>query len=92
MGQEKEIIIRELDKNPDISITDLEGMTELPIGEVCKIRYFWRLEKKREGKRYGTCQVIGKIKDMQCSTKNGRFMCGLMRPFCQRTALQKQPV
>ena len=63
MGQEKEIIVRELDKNPDISITDLEGMTELPIGEVCKIRYFWRLEKKREGKRYGTCQVIEKIKD-----------------------------
>ena len=27
-----------------------------------------------------------------CSTKNGRFKCGLMRPFCQRTALQKQPV
>ena len=27
-----------------------------------------------------------------CSTKNGRFMCGLIRPFCQRTALQKQPV
>ncbi|MCK7507047.1 MAG: hypothetical protein MZV70_25315 [Desulfobacterales bacterium] len=63
MSQQEEIIIRELDKNPDISITDLEGMTELPIGEVCKIRYFWRLEKKREGKRYGTCQVIGKIKD-----------------------------
>ena len=63
MSQQKEIIIRELEKNPDISITDLEGMTELPIGEVCKIRYFWRLEKKREGKKYGTCQVIGKIKD-----------------------------
>jgi predicted deacetylase len=63
MNQEEEIIVRELDKNPDISITDLEGMTELPIGEVCKIRYFWRMEKKREGKRYGTCQGIGKIKD-----------------------------
>jgi len=63
MNQQEEIITRELDKNPNISITDLEGMTELPIGEVCKIRYFWRMEKKREGKRYGTCQVIGKIKD-----------------------------
>jgi hypothetical protein len=58
MNQQEEIIVRELDKNPNISITDLEGMTELPIGEVCKIRYFWRLEKKREGKRHGTCQVI----------------------------------
>jgi predicted deacetylase len=63
MGQKEEIIVRELDKNPAISITDLEGMTELPIGEVCKIRYFWRMEKKREGKRYGTCQGIGKIED-----------------------------
>ena len=63
MSQQEEIIMRELDKNPDIRITDLEGMTGLPIGEVCKIRYFWRLEKKREGQRYGTCQVIGKIKD-----------------------------
>lgn len=62
MNQQEEIIMRELDKNPYISITDLEGMTELPIGEVCKIRYFWRPEKKWEGKRYGTCQFIGKIK------------------------------
>ena len=63
MNQQEEIIVRELDKNPDISITDLEGMTELPIGEVCKIRHFWRLEKKREETRFGTCQGIGKIKD-----------------------------
>jgi len=59
MSQQEEIIVRELDKNPDIRITDLEGMTGLPIGEICKIRYFW----KREGKGYTTCQVIGKIKD-----------------------------
>ena len=45
MSQQEEIIVRELDKNPNIRITDLEGMTGLPIGEVCKIRYFW----KREG-------------------------------------------
>jgi len=63
MNQQEEIIVRELDKNPNIRITDLEGMTGLPIGEVCKIRYFWKREKKREGNRYGTCQVIGKIKD-----------------------------
>ena len=63
MNQQEEIIVRELDKNPDISITDLEGMTELPIGEVCKIRHFWRLEKKREETRYGACQGIGKIND-----------------------------
>jgi hypothetical protein len=50
MSQQEEIIVRELDKNPDIRITDLEGMTGLPIGEVCKIRYFWKREKKREGK------------------------------------------
>ena len=52
MSQQEEIIVRELDKNPNIRITDLEGMTGLPIGEVCKIRYFWRREKKREGKRW----------------------------------------
>jgi len=63
MSQQEEIIMRELDKNPDIHITDLERMTGLPIGEVCKTRYVWRREKKREGKIYGTCQVIGKIKD-----------------------------
>jgi hypothetical protein len=51
MNQQEKIIVRELDKNPDIRITDLELMTGLPIGEVCKLRYFWRREKKREGKR-----------------------------------------
>jgi hypothetical protein len=50
MSQQEEIIKRELDKNPNISITDLERMTGLPIGEVCKLRYLWRREKKR-GKR-----------------------------------------
>lgn len=55
MSQQEEIIVRELEKNPNIRITDLEDMTGLPIGEVCKIRYFWRLEKKREGKNYRTC-------------------------------------
>jgi predicted deacetylase len=63
MSNQEQIIVNELDKNPNIRITDLEEMTGLPIGEICKIRYFWRLEKKREGKRYGSCQVIGKIKD-----------------------------
>ena len=52
MNQQEEIIVRELDKNPDIRITDLERMTGLPIGEVCKLRYLWRQEKKREGKRW----------------------------------------
>jgi hypothetical protein len=47
MNQQEEIIKRELDKNPNISITDLERMTGLPIGEVCKLRYLWRREKKR---------------------------------------------
>ncbi len=56
MSQQEEIIVRELEKNPNIRITDLEDMTGLPIGEVCKIRYFWRLEKKRESKQYRTCQ------------------------------------
>ena len=51
MNHQEEIIVRELDKNSDISITDLESMTGLPIGEVCKLRYFWRREKKREGKK-----------------------------------------
>jgi hypothetical protein len=32
MNQQEEIIVRELDKNPNISITDLEDMTGLPIG------------------------------------------------------------
>ena len=62
MSQLEEIIVRELDKKPDIHITDLESMTGLPIGEVCKIRHFWRLEKKREGTRFGTGRDIGKIK------------------------------
>ena len=52
MNHQEEIIVRELDKNSDISITDLESMTGLPIGEVCKLRYFWRREKKREGKKW----------------------------------------
>ena len=51
MSQQEEIIVRELDKNPDIRITDLERMTGLPIGEVCKLRHLWRQEKKQEGKR-----------------------------------------
>ncbi len=63
MSNQEQIIVNELDKNPNIRITDLEEMTGLSIGEVCKIRYFWRLEKKRERKRYGTHQVLGKIKD-----------------------------
>jgi hypothetical protein len=56
MSQQEEKIVQELEKNPNIRITDLEGMTGLPIGEVCKIRYFWKLEKKRERKGYGACQ------------------------------------
>ncbi len=63
MSPQAAIILQELDKNPDIHITRLEGMTGLPIGEVCKIRYFWKLEKKREGKINSTCQSIRKIKD-----------------------------
>jgi hypothetical protein len=51
MNTQEEIIVRELEKNPDIRITDLESKTGLPIGQVCKIRYFWRREKKREAKR-----------------------------------------
>jgi hypothetical protein len=50
MSKQEEIIVRELNKNPNISITDLERMTGLAIGEVCKLRHLWRLEKKREGK------------------------------------------
>jgi hypothetical protein len=51
MSKQEEIIVRELNKNPNNSITDLENMTGLLIGEVCKLRYLWRREKKREGKR-----------------------------------------
>ncbi len=40
MSHQEQIIVNELDKNPNIRITDLEEMTGLPIGEVCKIRYF----------------------------------------------------
>jgi hypothetical protein len=62
MSQQEEIIVRELDKNPDILITDLEGMTGLPIGEVCKIRYFWRREKKREGRDKSLVKSLEKSK------------------------------
>ena len=62
MSQQEEIIVRELNKNPDIRITDLEGMTGLPIGEVCKLRYFWRREKKREGKRLALVKSLEKSK------------------------------
>ena len=59
MNKQEEIIVRELDKNPDIHITDLELMMGLPIGEVCKLRYLWRQEKKREGKRwYGSAFLV----------------------------------
>jgi hypothetical protein len=51
MSKQEEIIVWKLNKNPNISITDLESMTGLPIGEVCKLRYLWRQEKKREGKK-----------------------------------------
>jgi hypothetical protein len=61
MSQQEEIIVQELDKNPNIRITELERKTGLPIGEVCKIRHFWKLEKKRDMKRHSTCQDIGKI-------------------------------
>ncbi|HOQ41730.1 MAG: hypothetical protein BWX99_02836 [Deltaproteobacteria bacterium ADurb.Bin151] len=56
MSHQEQIIVNELDKNPNIRITDLEEMTGLPIGEVCKIRYFWKLEKKRESKQNASCQ------------------------------------
>jgi predicted deacetylase len=52
MSHQEQIIVNELDKNPNIRITDLENMTGLPIGEVCKIRYFWKREKKRESRQY----------------------------------------
>jgi len=58
MSQQEEIIVRELDKNPNIRITDLEGMTGLPIGEVCKIRYFW----KREGRDMALVKSLEKSK------------------------------
>ncbi|MDD4357220.1 MAG: hypothetical protein PHN98_08205 [Smithellaceae bacterium] len=59
MSHQEQIIVNELDKNPNIRITDLENMTGLPIGEVCKIRYFWKREKKRESKQYGLPQGRG---------------------------------
>jgi hypothetical protein len=62
MGQQEEIIVRELDKNPDIRITDLERMTRLPIGEVCKLRYFWIREKKREGRDKSLVKSLEKSK------------------------------
>jgi hypothetical protein len=62
MSRQEEIIVRELDKNPDICITDLERMTDLPIGEVCKIRYFWRREKKREGRDKSLVKSLEKSK------------------------------
>ena len=59
MSHQEQIIVNELDKNPNIRITDLEEMTGLPIGEVCKIRYFWKLEKRRESKQYASSQGRG---------------------------------
>ena len=56
MSHQEQIIVNELDKNPNIRITDLEEMTGLPIGEVCKIRYFWKLEKKREIRQNTSCR------------------------------------
>ena len=53
----EEIIVRELEKNPNIRITELEGLTGLSIGEVCKIRYFWKLEKKRETRKRSVCHA-----------------------------------
>ena len=54
--------MQELDKNPDIRITELERKTGLPIGQVCKIRHFWKLEKRRDVKRYAACRSIEKIR------------------------------
>ena len=62
MIKQEEIIVKELEKNPNIHITDLESKTGLPIGEVCKIRYFWKREKKREEKRQSVSPCISKIK------------------------------
>lgn len=50
MDGPEEIIVQELNKNPNVHITDLEKLSSLPIGEVCKIRYFWKREKKRENR------------------------------------------
>ena len=62
MSQQEEIIRRELDKNPNISITDLERMTGLPIGEVCKIRYLWRREKKQGERNKALVKSLEKSK------------------------------
>jgi len=62
MSTQEDIIVKELEKNPNIHITDLENKTGLPIGEVCKIRYFWKRERKREEKRHDVHQCISKIK------------------------------
>jgi hypothetical protein len=62
MSAQEDIIVKELEKNPNVHITDLETKTGLPIGEVCKIRYFWRRERKREEKRHGVSRCIDKIK------------------------------
>ena len=59
MSHQEQIIVNELDKNPNIRITYLEEMTGLPIGEVCKIRYFWKLEKKRESRQYVSSRERG---------------------------------
>ena len=49
MSKQEEIIVWKLNKNPNISITDLESMTGLPIGEVCKLRYFMETGKETGG-------------------------------------------
>jgi len=61
MSTQADIIVQELEKDPNVHITDLEKKTGLPIGEVCKIRYFWKRDKKREGKRPVPQHCISKI-------------------------------
>jgi len=61
MNLQEETIVRELEKNPNIRITELERLTDLSIGEIYRIRYLWKLEKKRE------------IRQWHKSLQNGSF-------------------
>jgi hypothetical protein len=70
------------------------GLEEELIEEnpVLRIKYF-DVKKKRKyiPPKEDVDKVLAQVNDeLLCSTKNGRFMCGIMQPFFLRFALQKR--
>jgi hypothetical protein len=61
MSQQEEIIVRELDKKPDIHITDLESMTGLPIGKSARSDTSGDWKKNGRGRDLALVKALEKL-------------------------------